>query len=246
MLDRYMTHKLKREIDLRLYRRIAVASLSEIQELVGAGADPKARAFDGSDYWHCMIHRAALNPNLDILKFLIDLGEDPCMMDFWEREPLSFAVRQNPLTHAEYLVSLGNRADNEDCDGGTVIAEAALNPHIEVLDFLLAHGADLNAGAMCETPLPIAVNRGTPDRVKYLIDHGANRSEIDALVVFDAPIANLRVLLESGYDPNKLDDMGQGRVIDHLDAERRALFEQFGGRVLNPDAEKYHITLQED
>ena len=243
MLDRYMTHKLEREIDLRLYRQLATASLSEVREMVAAGADPKTQAIDDLGHWHCMIHRAALNPDLEVLKFLVAAGEDPCRMDFWAREPLSFAARRNPLSHVEYLVSLGNRADHEDCDGGTVIAEAALNPHEEVLDFLLDHGADLDAGAMGEGPLPIALNRGSADRVKYFIEHGATISYVDALAVYNAPVANLRVLLECGYDANHFDLMGTDRVIDHLDEERRRLFEQFGGKVLNPDAEKYHLTM---
>lgn len=244
MLDRYMTHKLEREIDLRLYRQLATASLSEVREMLAAGADPKSPAIDDLGHWHCMIHRAALNPDLEVLKFLVAAGEDPCCTDFWGREPLSFAARKNPLSHVEYLISLGNRADNEDCDGGTVIAEAALNPHEEVLDFLLDHGADLDAGAMGEEPLVIAVNRGSPERVKYFIEHGATISYVDALAAYDAPIANLRVLLEAGYDANQNDETGPDRVIDHLDLERQKLFEQFGGRVQNPNAEKYHLSLK--
>lgn len=244
MLDRYMTHTMEREIDLRLYRRLANASLSEVREMIDGGADPKAMAIDDLGHWHCMIHRAALNPDLEVLKSIVAEGEDPCRMDFWGREPLSFAARQNPLSHVEYLVAMGNRADNEDCDGGTVIAEAALNPHKDVLDYLLEHGADLDAGAMGEEPLVIAVNRGSSERVKYFIDHGATITYVDALAAYDAPIANLRVLLECGYDPNQVDEMGTDRVIDHLDPERQKLFEQFGGSVLNPNAEKYYLTMQ--
>lgn len=126
-----------------------------------------------------------------------------------------------------------------------MIAEAALNPHEEVLDFLLDRGADLDAGAMGEEPLVIAVNRGSPERVKYFIEHGATISYVDALAVYDAPIANLRVLLEAGYDANQIDETGTDRVIDRLDLERQKLFEQFGGRVQNPNAEKYYLTMRE-
>lgn len=243
MLDRYMTHKLEREIDLRLYRQLATASLSEVREMVAAAADPKSSAIDDLGHWHCMIHRAALNPDLEVLKYLVSLGIDPCQLDFWGREPLSFAVRSNGKAHAEYLIALGNRADNEDCDGGTVIAEAALNPSVEVLDLLFKYGANPNAGAMYEEPLAIAVSRGTPDRVQYFIEHGADISYVDGLAAYDAPIENLRALLKGGYDANQLDEAGGDRVIDHLDDERRALFEEFGGVVLNPKAEKYHLTM---
>ena len=244
MLDRYMMHRMAREIDLRLYRQIATASLSNVKALIDSGADPGARAYDELNHWYCVVHRASLNPNLEVLKYLVSLGIDPCQSDFWGREPLSFAVRSNGKAHAEYLIALGNRADNEDCDGGTVIAEAALNPYVEVLDLLFKHGANPNAGAMYEEPLAIAVSRGTPGRVQYFIEHGADISYVDGLAAYDAPIENLRVLLKGGYDANQLDETGGGRVIDHLDDVRRALFEEFGGVVLNPNAEKYHLSLK--
>ena len=81
MLDRYMTHKLDREIDLRLYRQLATASLSEVREMLAAGADPKSPAIDDLGHWHCMIHRAALNPDLEVLKFLVAACEDPRCTD---------------------------------------------------------------------------------------------------------------------------------------------------------------------
>ena len=58
--------------------------------------------------------------------------------------------------------------------------------------------------------------------------------------------ANLRFLLEKGFNPNKMDDFDEARLIDHLDPKRRALFEEFGGAVLNPDAEKYYLSYPEE
>lgn len=76
------------------------------------------------------------------------------------------------------------------------------------------------------------------------IEHGSDISYVDGLAAYDAPIENLRALLKGGYDANQLDEAGGGRVIDHLDDVRRALFEGFGGVVLNPNAEKYHLSLK--
>ena len=157
-------------------------------------------------------------------------------------------MRQNTVDFAKYLVGLGNEADHVDDDGGSVIAEAALNPHIDVLDFLLEQGADMHAGGMGALPLEIAVRKGDVVRVKYFIDHGAVIDCIDGLAAFCAPLENLRFLLEHGYNPNRMvyfGDSEESRVIDHLDPKRQALFMEFGGEILNPNAEKYYLIYPE-
>lgn len=235
----------ERGIDTEFYRKASTGTLTELKELIAAGANPDApiRNDIRDDFY--AIHQAALNPDLEVLKYVVSLGVNPCRRDFWARQPLSFAVRENPLPFARYLVELGNRADECDDDGETVIAAAALNPHVEVLDYLLSLGADVNDGGMYDLPLGIALYKGTPERVKYFIDHGAELGWAIQVHGFCAPIENLRVVLENGCDPNWLDDEVDGtptRVIDHLDPERQALFREFGGEVLNPNAEKFYKT----
>lgn len=238
--DRYEDRRAKREIDTELYHKIAKAPLSDIKRLIEEGANPNESVYDSIGANFYTVHRAALNPDISVLKYLVSLGVDPCRMDFWGRQPLAFAVRKNPVEFASCLVEeLGNQPDYVDCDGGTAIAEAVLNPHIEVLEYLLDKGSDINEGAMGETPIAIAVKSGTPDRLAYLLDHGADMDAIAESACF-APMANLRFLLKRGFDPNALDDLGDSKVIDHLDPKRRALFEEFGGKVMNPDAEKYY------
>lgn len=242
IFDRYDNRFAKREIDTELYRIVATASLEDVRCLVSEGADVNAPVYNDIKDDFYIIHRAALNPDISVFKFLVSQGADPSKMDFWARQPLAFAVRNNPIEFARYLVEeLGNRPDYEDCDGGTAIAEATLNPHIDVLDYVLDKGSDINAGTIGEIPLEIALKRGTPERIAYLIKHGADVDLVCDSVCF-APLPNLRLLLESGFDPNKMDDFDEARLIDHLDPKRRALFEEFGGSILNPDAEKFYLS----
>ena len=244
--DRYENRRAKREIDTKLYQMIATASLSDVKRLIDAGANPNAPVYNDINDDFYTIHRAALNSDINVLKYLVSIGVDPCRKDFWWRQPLAFAVRNNPLQFAKYLVEeLGNKPDYEDMDGGTAIAEAALNPHIEVLDYVLDKGSDINAGAICTVPIEIALKHGTVERIAYLLDHGADIS-FASESVWCAPMANIRFLLERGFDPNSMDDWDKDRVIDHLDPKRRALFEEFGGTVLNPDAEKYYLMYQDE
>ena len=232
-----------REIDTLFYRRVSTAPLPELMALIEKGANPDAPVYNDIHDDFYAIHQAALNPDLNVLKYIVSLGVNPCRTDFWAREPLAFAVRNNPLPFAEYLVGLGNRADLVDHDGTSVIAAAALNPHREVLDFLFEHGADPNAGGFYDSALGHALSAGTTERVKYLLDHGAIAEVAVQSDGFRAPLANLRVLLENGCDPNCIDDEEEvpTRMIDHFDPARQALFREFGGEVLNPDAEKFHL-----
>jgi len=241
IFDRFDKRFSEREIDTVLYRSVATATLDEVQGIIAAGADPNAPVYNDIHDDFYAIHCAALNPDINVLKYLVSVGADPCRRDYWARPPLAFAVRKNPVEFARYLVELGNEATYEDFDGGTAIAEAVLNPHIEVLDYVLGMGSDIDAGAMGAIPLEIALAEGNVDRVAYLIERGARIELVSELSIYRAPMANLRLLLERGFDPNSMDDFSEARIIDHLDPNRRALFEEFGGSVLNAEAEKYYL-----
>lgn len=222
--------KKTRDIDAAFYRVCANGTLADLKELVLQGANPDAPYYNanGEDFYP--IHQAALNPDLAVLKYVVSLGVDPCRVDYWAREPLSFAVRQNSVEFARYLVELGNRAWHMDDDGMTVLAEAALNPHDDVLDFLISHEADLDDGAIGMTPIEIALYKGTPTRVAYFIAKGASIRDAVSVRGSEAPVENLRILLQNGYDPDTVNDDGTcpERVFDRLNQRQQALFTEFG------------------
>lgn len=112
-----------------------------------------------------------------------------------------------------------------------------------MLELLLEHGVDMNDGAADMTPMSRALVVSTPERVKWLADRGAHINDAVEQKAYRAPLANLRAILEYGYDPNTFDeDSEDTKVIDHLDPRRQALFEEFGGTVLNREAEKFYLT----
>lgn len=216
------------QIDVDFYNACKNGTVEDLKKLVEQGANPNAPWYNdiGDDFYP--IHQAALNPDIEVLKYIVSLGADPCQKDFWCAEPLSYAAREGTLEKIKYLVELGNDPALVDDDGLSVLTYAALNPHIEALDYLLSKGADINADvAMYEEPLFIAIEKGTPERVKYLIEHGAKTSCIDSHWLDDAPLENIRALLECGYDPNSKDEEEGGKVVDHLDESRKALFDSF-------------------
>ena len=136
------------------------------------------------------------------------------------------------LKEAFYVVDveLGNDPARCDDDGGTVLSWSALNPDARVLEFLIEHGAGIGDACFGGTELDIALKEGTPDRVRFFVEHGSDLECISMYSFIDAPLENIRVLLECGLNPDYEDAYGDGRLVDILDPARKALFVEFGAK----------------
>lgn len=153
-------------------------------------------------------------------------------------------MRKNTLEMVKYLVEAGNDPRRIDMDGMTVLGESAINPDIRVVEYLMSLGAEVDDGADDRTELGYALTDGTPERMLFYMDHGADLSRAMKIKCYYAPLANIRYALENGYDPNSFEhgtyaDGHREKVIDHLTPKRRALFEEFGGKIHYPNAEIY-------
>jgi len=231
-----------RTVDFDFYIAASRGTIDDLKLLIDKGANPDAPVYNYIDDDLYAIHQAALNTDINVLKYIVSLGVDPCREDFWWRQPLAFAVRQNSLGIVRYLVEAGNDPCRVDTDGMTVLGESALNSDIRVVEYLISLGAKVDEGADDNTELAWALADGTPERMQFFMDHGADLSLAMEMKGYRAPLANLRYALEHGYDPNSFedhtyDDGHREKVIDHLTPKRRALFEEFGGRVHYPKAE---------
>lgn len=233
-----------RPIDWEFYLAASHAGVPELKHLIEQGANPDVPIYNDIDDDFYAIHEAACNPDLAVLEFLVSLGIDPCKKDFWAAEPLEYAVRKNSLEVVRWLVEHGNDPDAMDDDGNSVMGEAALNPDIRVIEYLIEQGTDIDSGANDRRGLRHALIRGTPERMKFFMDRGADLALAMDYGCAYAPLENIRFALESGYDPNTFENgtyaNGQrAKVMDHLDASRQALFREFGGKIYWKDAEKY-------
>ena len=229
-----------RAIDVELYNACAEGSLQEVDRLLERGANPSAPYWvnpwaddlDSNIYtedYYC-VHEAAMNPDVRVLDTLIKHGADPNAFEYWRRQPLAYAGRYNSLAMVRRLVELGNDPGNNDQDGGTVLSWAALNPDVRVLEFLIEHGAQVGETCCDKTELDIVLKDGTPERIRFFVEHGSDLKLISSYSFRDAPLENIRALLECGLDPNLEDEFGDGRLVDILDPVRSALFVEFGAK----------------
>lgn len=234
-----------RPIDFDFYLTASHGTVDDLKRLLAAGANPDAPIYNDINDDFYAIHEAALNPDIEVLKFIISLGVDPCRGDFWWRQPLAFAARMNSLQIVKFLVECGNDPCREDMDGKSVLSESALNRDIRVIEYLMSKGAEVDQGADDRSELGYALTDGSPERMKFFMDHGANLEWAMLCKAPWAPLANLRFALENGFDPNAFteDDYEDGhreKLIDVLDPKRQALFMEYGGKIHWQDAEKWN------
>ena len=234
-----------RPIDFDFYVSASYGSVDDLKRLGDQGANPDAPIYNDLNDDLYAIHNAALNPDIEVLKYIISFRVVPCRTDCWWRQPLSFAVRKNSLEMVKFLVELGNDPCLEDMDGSSVLSESALNPDIRVVEYLLSKGAKIDDCATDRTELGYALTDGTVERMKFFMDRGADMELAMQKGAPWAPLENLRFALESGFDPNTFDygeyaDGHREKIIDRLDPKRQALFAEFGGKVHWPNAEKWN------
>jgi ankyrin repeat protein len=161
--------------------------VKKVKELLAS--DPKL-VNDKDKSGDTALHQAALHGQLAVVQALIDAGANvnaknnypPFVPDDLGKE-FSTSNHQDPIillhsqaTNTTNALNTQGVTASDLKDGYTPLdlAEFAIN-HNKVVQFLVAHGADVNARAASgATPLFWAVMRDQKDDVKFLLDHGAN------------------------------------------------------------------------
>ena len=188
-------------LDDALFKACSKATLEEVQSLLDQGANPTLPHWeeawcDGLPEDYYCVHEAACNPDLRVFDLLVERGADPNIFDVYDRQPLALAAANNTLAMVRHLVELGNNPDNPDFDGGSVLTYAALNPDIQVVEFLLEQGAQLDNCDPYISELAQAIRKGTPERVRFFVEHGSSLDIVDELCD-NAPAENISALREA-------------------------------------------------
>ena len=97
---------------------------------------------------------------------------------------LIFAARAGSLESARLLVAAGSDVNGLSAFGTSPAIMAVHGGNIELLDFLLNSGADVESSASGHTALHAAVLRGSHRAIEVLLDHGA---DIEALLEKPTP-----------------------------------------------------------
>lgn len=152
-----------------IHNAAKAGDLELVRLLLARGARIDVRDHSGEQ----PIHYAAASGNVELIKFLLDSGVSVDARSDYGRQPLHLAAAWGRLDAARFLLERGARVNaRADAIYGTPLHEAA--GHAQMVSFLLACGADVNAKEEDgTTPLHSTAEFGHIDSAKILLDHGA-------------------------------------------------------------------------
>jgi cytohesin len=137
--------------------------------LLDAGASPLITTATGAN----VLHFLGQWPAVETAARLAAAGVDIHAVTLHGATPLGDACGHGNLAMVKCLVSLGAKIAWE---GNTALAVAARSGCLDVVDWLLSLGADVDAGSARWTPLALACRDGHLAVVKRLVKHGTRTS----------------------------------------------------------------------
>ena len=126
-----------------------------------------------------LVHKAAVNGNLNRVKALVNAGENVNGRSRYNMTGLMAASGEGHLNVVKYLVEHGANVNARGVEGVTALMIAAQEGYLAIVKYLVEHGANVNARTHDgQTALVFAtVKTGHLAIVKYLVEHGANVSQ---------------------------------------------------------------------
>ena len=188
-------------------------------------------------YYGTLIHRAMSHwhwddmKSLSVIEALVDLGAD-VNVSCDRHSPLLLARARGQTDIADYLVSQGaafRSVNMRDRDSQTALHIAATRGSVEGIQFLLKHGADIDATDKdSRTPLHRAIGWGmrleatkSEEGVRLLLQHGADASNIPLMRAINS-IEALEHIVQQGANLDSIQYSDRKWTALHIIAEAQA------------------------
>ncbi len=186
-----------------LFHAVKNNVLETAKLLIKSGADVNA------EYDRRLLHIAAAENNIDMIKLLAVSGADTALKDKRDFSPFGEAVRAGSLEAASFFLDSGSGA-NEKQDDLTPLMIAAKNNDLKMTTLLAENMADVNiASSDGTTALFYAAGRVSPAIAEFLISVGADVNSADSkgwtplmLAVSENNLETAGLLIKSGADVN--------------------------------------------
>jgi ankyrin repeat protein len=185
-----------------LWRAVSWGSTPATKLMIWTGADVNVR----DAYGATPLFAAAGHGHPEVVRLLLQSGADALVLDDRGETALAYSIasgspnspacdellinagclpkQANPLTHtwssltaASHVKLLLEHGVDPSSYSGAALRRFAYDGNVATMAVLLEHGARVNAvGEDGRTALSEAVAQGWPDAVKFLIDHGADKT----------------------------------------------------------------------
>lgn len=141
--------------------------------LLDRGADINIKQRDSGS---TALHITAGWGKVDMVNFLLDHGADIEAKINCGSTPLGYTIELGKMSTANLLLDRGaNIQAQQRDDGHTILHLMAYFEKADMVDFLLDHGADIEAKTdYGSTPFGLAIEKKKKDVAKLLLDRGAN------------------------------------------------------------------------